>query len=146
MTVTRTTLEKLLVKRASSIMTFVGMSTLAVGSNDDLNDPIGYGLRQSDLTVADHADVVDGDVANVTDALLDQVLDIAELRLLKNILGNLDEVDLEMGPRSEEFSQIADRVEGKIERLEKSVTDQYGVGLGALSSGIITQNFAQHNT
>ncbi len=144
MTITRTQVERILVKRCGLLLIAAGLDGVTInGTNGDLNDPIGTALRASGLSVADIAFVSDSDLASVTDDLIDQVLDIAEHRTLLNIEGNLDQVDITIGPRSESLNQLATRVKAKIEMLEARISRLYGIGLGTLTAGVIGLDFAE---
>src|SRR5690242_14586451 len=101
MSLTRANIETILVKRCGPLMTAAGMATTVLGSNADLNDPIGYAVRKAGGSVTSFVAVADADIAGVDELGYDQLLDLAELRTLETILGNLDDVDLRVGPRDE---------------------------------------------
>ena len=121
MSLTRANVESILVSRCGPLMTAADMAITVVGSNEDLNDPIGYGIRQAEGAVGDPSSVTDTDVASVSSANLDIFLDWCEYRLLKNILGNLDDVDITAGPRSEKLSQLAEQAKWRVEEMETSL-------------------------
>lgn len=143
MTVTRANLESILVQRCGRLMSFVGMAITTAGANASLNDPIGYALRQAGFTVANIASVADADVASVTAAELDEVLDYAELRTLENVEGNFDAVDIANGPEKENFSQVQKTLDGRISKLNDKIAITYGTG-AVLETGTITYDFATH--
>lgn len=144
MTITRTQVERILIKRCGLLMTAAGLDGVTInGTNADLDDPIGVALRASGLSVADISAVSDSDLASVSSDLIDQVLDIAEYRALQNIEGNLDQVDITIGPRSESLNQLATQIKPKIERLQMRISRLYGLGLGALNAGVIALDFAE---
>lgn len=143
MTVTRANLEAILVQRCGALMSFAGMAVTVAGSNASLNDPIGYALRQVGYTVASHSSVSDADCASITDDYLDQVLDLAELRTLESVLGNLDDVDITNGPESERFSQLAVSLEKRITRLQDKINYTYGSVVAEM--GYLLHDFAEHN-
>lgn len=145
MTVTRYNIETILVHRCGKLMSFAGLSTTKGTRNLDLNDPIGYGLRKTGYTVANPALVSDSDLANLSNDDLDQFLDIAEYRLLENIAGNLDSVDIRTGPYSENLSQIAAQLETRMNRLQMKIENEYGIGGGTFEGGTILLDFAEHN-
>lgn len=125
MTITRANLESVLVQRCGALMSFAGMAVTVAGSNASLNDPIGYGLRQSGYSVSDISSVANADVAEIEDAALDMVIDYSEYRTLENISGNLDDVDITNGPESEKFSQIAAQLEKRLARLQSRIDSLY---------------------
>jgi hypothetical protein len=144
--ITRAGIETVVVNRLSPLMLKAAMAVTYAGANADLNDPIGWALRQAGYSVTDPATVADADVATVTADKLDEVLDLAEYRALETVLGRLDDVDTTLGPRSERLSQLADQVEKKLERLQKRLEKDYGYGVGPLEVGVTTYEFAEHFT
>lgn len=144
MTITRTQVERILIRRCGLLMTAAGLDGVTInGTNADLDDPIGTALRASGLTVADITFVADSDLASVTDELIDQVLDLAEYRALQNVEGNLDQVDITLGPRSESLNQLATQIKPKIARLEARISRMYNIGMGALTAGTVALDFAE---
>ncbi|HQP27413.1 MAG TPA: hypothetical protein PLL58_06245 [Candidatus Syntrophosphaera sp.] len=144
MTITRTQVEKILLKRAARRMAFVEMDIAkSDGTNADLNDPIAYAVRLCGLSVADISDVKDSDLAPLPDSDIDKLLDLAELRLLQNIFGNLDSVDERTGPVQNAYSQFGTQLETALKRLEEKCQRNYGVGQGTISVGYITLDFQQ---
>ena len=109
-----------------------------------LSDAVGRGLRQAGYTVADPVTPADADVAAVDSDDLDRFLDLASLSLLEVVWSTLTSVDITVGPRSEKLSQLADRVQKRMESLRKSLADQYGYGLPELQAGYIRREFAEH--
>lgn len=144
MTITRANVETILVKRVGPLLTKAGMATTIVGSNADLNDPMGYALRQAGYSVASILSVSDSDLASVSDSGVDEVIDFAEYMTLENILGNLDDVNTTLGPRKEELFQLTGQVERKLARLEKKLNQLYGWNASTLETGVIIQEFAEH--
>lgn len=144
MSLTRANVETILVRRCGSLLTAAGLDgTTLDGTNVDLNDPIGYALREMGYTVDDITAVADADVSSA--ANYDKLLDLSELRTLENIQGNLDEVDITLGPRKEALGQLPTRLEKRIERLEAKVRKVYGIGVGTITAGVIKLDFAEHN-
>lgn len=146
MTITRNDAEEMLVYRTGPLLTAAGMSLSyqSINGNDDLNGPIGRAIRYLGYTVIDITSVADSDVAQVTDAQYDEFLDVADLFTLEVILGNLDDVDLTVGPRSEKFSQLAAQVERKLKWAVKRCSNLYDYGLKEPEAGLLTVQFAEH--
>jgi hypothetical protein len=115
------------------------------GSNADLDDPLGWALRQLGYTVADITSVTSAEVVSVSTTNLDKFLDFSEYRVLENILGNLDVVDTKLGPRSESLSQLARQVQSRLDKLAKKLEDLYGFNAPFLEAGFLELDFAQHN-
>jgi hypothetical protein len=142
--VTRANVEAILVQRAGPLMTKAGMATTIVGTNANLNDPIGWGVRQAGGTVAVYSLVTDADLATVDSADTDKMLDFAELRLLKNILTNISLVDTQVGSRRESLSQLARQLENRIKTFTEELEDTYGLSVPSLEAGFIGVEFAEH--
>jgi hypothetical protein len=138
MTYTRANVETELVSRAGKRMALVSMAVTVVGSNADLNGPIGTALRKMGLTASNP--VTDTDLSAVTDDQIDELFDRAELRVLQNILGNSDFSTWSTGPRSESASNITAELVGAIQRLEAHIQRAYGDG-ATLSYGNLAGNF-----
>ena len=130
MALTRAQVEQELIDRLGKWLTHAGKDgTTRDGSNADLNGPIGYAIRRVGYTVANIANVSTSDLASVTDAQLDEFLDVAELRALKNILGNLEQVNFRMGPISKDLSDLRASVEKRIATLEADINAAYGTNM-----------------
>ena len=144
MTITRANAEAILIKRSGKKMTFAGLDGTTVnGTNPDLNDPIGNALLGMGFSPTSIVLIADADLSGITDTDLNEFFDRAQYRLLKNIAGNLDVVDIQVGPRRENLSQIHEQIEKEIKALETSLAKQYGVGLGSLSGGVIELDFQE---
>jgi hypothetical protein len=124
-------------------MEFVDMSTATAGTNEDLDDPISTALQRMGITPADITNVQDSDLAGVTNVL--QLIELAELRLLENILGNVDAVDVKVGDRSESLSQLAKELRADIDAKTQRIEKEYGLGLAILGAGVINLDFQQHH-
>ncbi len=143
MGLTRAAIEGILVRRCRARLAAAGLSTLTDGSNPDLNDALCQALRALGLAAADAGSVTDADLAAVTAEQIDALLDVAELRTLETVAGNLALVDVAIGPRREELSQLADQVEKAIARLQRKIEREHGLGAGALEYGVLRLNFAE---
>lgn len=146
MSLTRANTEFMIIPRVGPAMAAAGMDGVTVdGTNVDLNGPIGKAVRYLTHPVASAVLVTDADVAAVTDAETDQFLDLATLYALEAVLGNLDDVELRVGPRTEKFNQLAEQLERKIKRMTKQLKDEYGFGMSTITAGYITRNIAEHD-
>ena len=139
MSITRAQVESVLVSRCKKRMAFVEFAITTSGVNADLNDPICNALQVMGITPANIASVADGDLLTVTDAA--KLCDLAEVRLLENILGNSDKVTLQAASGTEHFSNFNDALEKVIARKQKELQSKYGIGLGSLSSGKLSLAF-----
>jgi hypothetical protein len=147
MTITRANVEEVLIRRCGKLMTAADLDGVSYfGANADLNDPIGWALRQMEYSVASLVNVSDVDLADVTDAEVDQLLDMAEYRLMENIEGNYDDVDISASGRSESLSQLMVQVTKRLERLKAKIETLYGLGLSTLDGGVITLDFVEKDS
>lgn len=125
-------------------MTAAGMDgTTVTGANADLNDPISWALAQMDTPPADITLVTDADLAGVSGEDVYELIDLAELRTLESVSGNLALVDVAVGPRRESLSQLANQVETQIARLQKKIQSMYGITGASISSGVISLGFQE---
>lgn len=146
MSLSRANAEFMLIPRLGPIMTAAGMDGSTVdGSNLALNGPIGKAIRDLGYAVTSITEISDADVAQITEAQYDEFLDTATLHVMEAVLGNLDDVDIRVGPRSEKLNQLAEQVERKIKRLSESLVQNYGYGLATLETGVLTQGIAEHD-
>lgn len=146
MALTRANVELLTVADVGPLMVAAGMDGTTVdGTNVDLNGPIGRAVRTLGYAVASAVLVADADIAAVTDAQHSEFLDYVTLYTLRAILGNLDDVDITVGPRTERLSQLAAQVEKAIKVLQDSMTDEYAYGMATPVAGVITRDIAEHD-
>ena len=145
MALTRANAELLLVARTSAWLVKASMAVTTAGTNADLNDPIGYGVLQSGGTVVSRVLVTSADIATVASDDEEQFLDIAELRTLQNVQGNLVVTDTKIGPRDEKPGQLLETLDKIVKRKEERIEDLYGLGVAPLEVGVINLNFAEHD-
>ena len=143
MALTRAQIESVLVSRCKKRMVFVEFAITTSGSNADLNDPICNALQIMGVNPANIASIADGDLVTVTDAA--KLCDLAEVRLLENILGNSDKVTLQAASGTEHFSNFNEALEKIVARKQKELQTKYGIGLGSLSSGKLSLAFQSKN-
>jgi len=126
---TRAQAETVLVRRVGRYLTLAGLDgTTNNGTNADLADPIAWALRKLELPVADPTNPSTGEVAATT--RVDALFDLAELRTLENILGNLSLVTATVGPRTEHYNDLAKRLGEMIPRKRKAIEQEHGISLG----------------
>jgi hypothetical protein len=143
MSITRANVEAILIRRAGKKMTVAGLDgTTISGSNPDLNDPIGSAILDMGYNPSSIATITDTDVSLVGNSI-SELLDRAELRLLRNIAGNLDLVDIAVGPRKESLSQLHDQIIKQIDKLADDINSKYGSGISALDAGSISLDFQE---
>ncbi len=146
MALTRANIEAVLVRRCGRLLTAAGLdSTTISGANADLNDPIGWAIRQCAGTVASLVLVADTDIATVAESDLDKLLDLAELRTLESIQENNDLVDIQSDDQRKAWAALGTRLELIIARKRASVARIYGTLQGTLTAGTINLSFQQQN-
>ena len=142
MSVTRAAVEGVLLKRVGRLMALVQMDgTADTGSNADLVEPIAFALRQIGLAPATFGAVTDADFVKLDPADLDQLLDYAEWRLLLNIRGNFDLVNLTIGPRREDWGNVRDQLARLIDDVKTRLETMYATDFNALRGGVIAYDF-----
>lgn len=144
MALTRANAEFITVSRLGPLLTAAGMAVTVIGSNADLNDPIGHAVRDLGHATASVVLITDADVAQVTTGDTNVFLYLAELHALEAIAGNLDDVTIRVGPLSEHLSDLVKQVERKIERLIKTLHALYGYGEKQVQVGYIRREIAEH--
>jgi hypothetical protein len=125
MAITRANAEAILVRRAGKKMALVGFAVTTLGTNPDLNDPIGTALMRMGKSVSNISQVADTDLAGLSMDEVPEFLDRAELRLLESILGNYDLTDVSLGGRNESFNQIVAGLEAAVEAKLKHIAMNY---------------------
>lgn len=144
MTITRANVESVLVQRCGKLLAAADLDGTTVnGANASLNDPIGWALRKMDYAVASLTAVADADLTSIPDEEINQLLDLAELRALQNIEGNLDDVDISANGRSESLGQLVRQVQTRLDRVKATIESEYGLGLGTLSAGVVMLDFME---
>lgn len=141
MSLTRADLEGLVVGRLGPLMEAASLGVSITGSNSSLSDPMARATRDVGGTTADYTTVTTAELAAIAASDYDDLFNLSEYRTLQTIIGNLDDVDITAGPRSEKLSQLTAQAERKLKRLETLLTST----LHPLTSGYITLDFAEHN-
>ena len=107
------------------------------------NDAISTSARELGLTLADPLNVVDADLAAVTQDQVSQLVDVAELRLLESTLENYASVDQKISLGSISFGQLRADLERAVARKVLYVEQRYGIGRGTLTGGTVNLRFQQ---
>lgn len=137
MAVTKQMVQQVLITRLGRVLTDLSFEIVLSGDLEYLEDPIGWGLRMIEISTADLSLVTNAEVASMSDDDVDEFLDYAEYRLIGNLVKNAPEVDVKIGHRSEEFSQLANRLIQMFDRKRTEIRQIYGFGLGGLTAGRI---------
>jgi hypothetical protein len=142
MTLSRADVEAILLGRAGAFMSEAGMdATTTTGDNESLNGPIAYSLAKMGATPSDVTFVTDSDMGGLSTEDFPAFIDIAYMQLLSDIHGNLPLVDIQVGPRKENLSQLVRQLERRMAALQDLIIQQYGIGVGSLEAGSIDMNF-----
>jgi hypothetical protein len=125
MTITRLQVEAVVTKRLGLLLEEAQMTSSA-GANPHLIDPFAWALRALGYTPASLTDLADSDLEGVSAAHVDALLDLAELRALESVAGNLTAVDVTIGPVSERKGMLADRVTRLVADKRKTIVARWG--------------------
>lgn len=141
---TRAIAETILVNRLGPMMAVAEMNVTALGFNPDCHDPLAWATRMvgGDMTYLSTVD--DDDLALLPTTVYDDLMTLAEYRLLKNIQGALNAVDITTGPRSEKLHQFVQQVQQMIDNLEP-VVEAMGVLTQPMTAGYISLDFREHH-
>jgi hypothetical protein len=145
MTITRNDVEGVMLDRLGLLMTELGLDGVNT-DNPDLNDPIGYAIRQCGGTVTSISLVSDADLANIPDVPADKLFDFAELRLMETLLAAARRlVSISVGPRSEQLGEIAGGLVADIQQKRSNLEKEHGLGISTLQGDVISLRFAETN-
>jgi hypothetical protein len=125
MSITRAQAEQILQYRIGGYLSDAGM-TVDDSPNPWLTDPLRWALAMLGITTASIVDVTDADLAAVTAAQTDAMLDLAELRTLEAVQTNLVSVGTWVGPIKEDTSRTVDALAAIIATKRKQVAQNYG--------------------
>ena len=123
--ITRAGAETVLTRRLGALLHEAGMAADA-GLNVHLADPLAWALRALGYATASLTDVADAELLAVGAAHVDALLDLAELRCLESVAGNLTAVDVTVGPVSERRGALADRVARLLDDRRRTVLARWG--------------------
>lgn len=138
MAFTLTQIQETLVSRLNNLLSEADKSVLdAAVINPDLNDGMSWALRQLGEEPADFTSLITADFAAITFSTLDQVLDYAEYRTLQTLFNSMTAVDVKIGHRTEEFSQLANRVGQAVDKTRTFLRKEYGFGRGSIEAGTV---------
>ncbi len=95
-------------------------------SRPALDPCIQWALRMLGYTVASLTTTAEAELAAVTTAHIDALLDLTELKMLEAIQTNLTEVDLTTGPVTEALSDLSDRLAKLVPIKRANIGLMYG--------------------
>lgn len=143
MSLTRANVESELVSRQQARMEAVDMDVTVAGSNPDLNNVIGFAIRRLGGSVASFSAVADTDLSSFEEKDYDELLDVAEYRLLLNIKGAWGKVDIQAGQLRENLSQFSKDLDADIAAKAAYLREVYGFGGSSLGAGAVDWDFAE---
>lgn len=145
MALTSANFDQILLSRTAAKLSYAKLnSTLDDGTNPALADGKVEGFRSLGLIPASPLNLVDADLTGVADVQLPQLLDIAELRTLENILGNRAAPDQMADTDNQQWhGKFYDSLEKTVERKSKRCLNRYGYGLASLTPGVFDLGFAE---
>lgn len=122
MALTRANVEAVLIGRCAAALAAVSLdSTTVNGSNAALADPIRTAIRSLGYSVADPITPADSDLAEIPNTRVEQLLDLAERRVLETVLGRWTAVDQKFGQDSQSLSQYAIQLEKRVAALTAKI-------------------------
>lgn len=112
----------------------------------DVDEAIAYALASLGVAPADRTALVDLDLATVTDAQWPQLRDVAAWQVYEAALNNCDEVSLKAVGIDVDLKGAMTYLMMRVTRAYAAVRDRYNVGLGTLSAGTLSLDFAAKGT
>jgi hypothetical protein len=145
MSLTRSQLETVLVRRLGTWLSYVSLTTTVTGNNLDLADPIAQALLSAGYTVANITTPANTDLSAVTATDYPKLLDLAELRTLETILQAFVDFDTKGLNYEDRDDQLGQRIEKAIARKRALIQQKYGLESVVPQAGTIDLNFQQQN-
>jgi hypothetical protein len=128
---TRANVESILYGRNKGVIALANFSILVNGTNPDMADPIAEALNWFGLYAANRSAPTDSDLASIVQAQESQLLDVADLRLKRNLLGVLLSIPDQVVQQSERrYSDSMTELRMAIQALEAKIQAQYLSGQG----------------
>jgi hypothetical protein len=136
-TITRLPVEMELIDRDSALLLLCGKSTIADGNNRFLGGAIGASLQLLGITPSIPGTVTDADLANLPTSQFFLLCDLADYRLLKNLLTNFAQPDQTSGNTKVNLNRMLERFHKQMLELEKQYAAYLGTNKARLSPGSI---------
>jgi hypothetical protein len=135
--ITRLVVETELVDRDSALLLLCGKSTTADGNNRHCTGAIGFALQCLGITPAIPGVVSDADLALVPASKYFLLCDLAEYRLIKNLINSFAQPDQTTGNTKIHLNSMTDRFRKQLNDLEKQYGAYLGLDRSILSAGSI---------
>jgi hypothetical protein len=136
-TITRLPVEMELIDRDSALLLLCGKSTIADGQNRFLSGSIGFALSLLGVQPTIPGVISDGDLANLNPGKFYILCDLAEYRLLKNLLNGFAQPDQTSGNTKVNINRMIERFHKQMLELEKQYAAYLGTNRARLSPGSI---------
>jgi hypothetical protein len=136
-TITRLPVEMELIDRDSALLLLCGKSTIADGQNRFLTGSIGFSLDKLGVTPEIPGVVSDTDLAKLPNSKFFLLCEIADYRLLKNLLNNFAQPDRSAGSTKTSLNAMIDRFRMQMLNLEKQYAAYLGNDRATLGTGSI---------
>jgi hypothetical protein len=136
-TITRLPVEMELIDRDSALLLLCGKSTIADGQNRFLTGSIGFSLDRLGVTPEIPGVVSDTDLAKLPNSQYFTLCDLADYRLLRNLLTNFAQPDQSSVNTKVSLNRMIDRFRKQAEDLEKQYAAYLGTNKARLSPGSI---------
>lgn len=117
--ITRLALETELAERVGGLMTFVGKSASATGSNPSFGSAIGYAAQLNGVTAGTPGVIADSDLAGLATSLFYVLADLAEYRLIVSCLGNYVQPDEQAQDRQQAWGALRKQFQDRADELAK---------------------------
>ncbi len=130
MTGTRAEISDILVGRATGLIVVTGVSADPAADASPrayTDDPIAYAVRKSGGSTASLLAATDAEIAAVETGKEDQVLDIAELRFLDNLIGRWTKANQSRGPITQSLGDLGKFYQDRADSLREKVKEVYAV-------------------
>ncbi len=127
-------------------MKAAGLNITPNGSNTDLSDPLQSALLELNLDA--EVEPTDANLAQVESTYLNEFLLRAEIRLLKNILGNIEGSDIAMTTgKQENRSQLVEQIRAMLKELRGDLAAAISANSteddGTLTGGVLQLDFQE---
>ena len=143
MTITTSDATTILGSRLNRLLAAAGLAN----DTTDLNDAIAYAVRKLGYTVADASAIADSDLTDIGTDEENKFFDIAEYRGLETLVNEFSvKVTMQVGPRRQQYSDIAIVLDKILTRKAKALEREYGIGLATIGAGLIDLAFAETNS
>jgi hypothetical protein len=136
-TITRLVVEVELIDRDAALLLLCGKSTIADGQNRFLTGALGFAATALGVIPAIPGVVSDADLAKVPNSRFFLLCDLAEYRLLKNLLSNFAQPDRSAGSTKTSLNAMVERYRQQMKDHEAQYASYLGKYRSVLTAGSI---------